>query len=82
LDTTNVLRKFMSLFSRLKTNQGDYHHFCTHEQEIATFSTRTIVLKDGNIIQIIKTIKGNNRQEEQLAKLPKEGHNYETIKFI
>ena len=41
----------------------------THEPDIASFSNRTILLKDGNIIQDNKNQKVQSATEE-LAKLP------------
>jgi len=69
---TRTSYEIMSLFQDLN-KQGITITFVTHEQDIATFSNRTIVLKDGNIIQ---DYKNHNIQsaEEQLAKLPKENH--------
>jgi putative ABC transport system ATP-binding protein len=62
----------MSLFQELN-KQGITITFVTHEPDIATFSSRTIVLKDGNVIQ---DDENNDVQsaEEHLANLPKENH--------
>lgn len=69
---TRTSYEIMSLFQELN-EQGITITFVTHEPDIATFSNRTIVLKDGNIIQ---DNKNDNRQSaaEALAKLPKEDH--------
>jgi putative ABC transport system ATP-binding protein len=69
---TRTSYEIMSLFQDLN-KQGITITFVTHEQDIATFSNRTIVLKDGNIIQDYKNHKVQSA-EEQLAKLPKEDH--------
>ena len=45
----------------------------THEPDIAAFSNRTIVLKDGDIMQDYKNHKAQSAAEH-LAKLPKEEH--------
>ena len=69
---TRTAYEIMSIFQDLN-KQGITIAFVTHEPDIATFSSRTIVLKDGNIIQ---DNKNHNIQsaEEQLVKLPKEDH--------
>lgn len=69
---TRTSYEIMSLFQDLN-KQGITITFVTHEQDIATFSNRTIVLTDG---QKIQDDKNHNIQsaEEQLAKLPKEDH--------
>ncbi len=46
----------MSIFQELN-KQGITIVFVTHEPDIASFSNRTIVLKDGNIIQDYKNPK-------------------------
>lgn len=67
---TRTSYEIMALFQDLN-KKGITITFVTHEPDIATFSNRTIVLKDGNIIQ---DFKNNNIQSaaEQLANLPKE----------
>ena len=67
---TRTSYEIMSLFQELN-KQGITITFVTHEPDIATFSSRTIVLKDGNIIQ---DYKNDNIQSaaEELAKLPKQ----------
>ncbi|RPE00824.1 ABC transporter ATP-binding protein [Aureibaculum marinum] len=69
---TRTSYEIMSLFQELN-QQGITITFVTHEPDIATFSSRTIVLKDGNII---KDYKNENIQDaaEHLANLPKEDH--------
>ena len=47
--------------------------FVTHEPDIAAFSSRTIVLKDGHIIKDFKNQKVQSAADE-LAKLPKEDY--------
>lgn len=47
---TKTSYEIMSLFQELN-KQGITITFVTHEPDIATFSSRTIVLKDGNIIK-------------------------------
>ena len=67
---TRTSYEIMSLFQDLNQN-GITITFVTHEPDIAAFSNRTIVLKDGDIMQDYK----NNKvllATEQLAKLPKE----------
>ena len=58
----------MSLFQDLNA-QGITITFVTHEPDIATFSNRTIVLKDGHIMQDYSNHKVQSAAE-QLAKLP------------
>jgi putative ABC transport system ATP-binding protein len=64
--------EIMSLFQDLN-KQGITITFVTHESDIAAFSKRTIILKDGNIIQDHENNKVLSAAE-QLAKLPKEDH--------
>jgi len=63
--------EIMSLFQDL--NKQVTITFVTHESDIAAFSKRTIILKDGNIIQDHENNKVLSAAE-QLAKLPKEDH--------
>lgn len=67
---TRTSYEIMSLFQALN-KQGITIVFVTHEPDIATFSSRTILLKDGNII---KDFANENIQSasDELAKLPKE----------
>lgn len=69
LDTRNSY-EIMALFQELN-NKGITIAFVTHEPDIASFSGRTIVLKDGHII---KDYSNDNVQvaANELAKLPKE----------
>ena len=69
---TRTSYEIMSLFQDLNS-QGITITFVTHEPDIATFSNRTIVLKDGNIIQ---DYENNNIQSAaaELAKLPQQDH--------
>ena len=67
---TRTAYEIMSIFQELN-EQGITIAFVTHEQDIATFSNRTIVLKDGNILQDYKNYKVLSATEE-LAKLPKQ----------
>ncbi|WP_111707657.1 ABC transporter ATP-binding protein [Lutibacter citreus] len=67
---TRTSYEIMSLFQELN-KQGITITFVTHEPDIATFSSRTIVLKDGHIIQDYKNHKVQSAADE-LAKLPKQ----------
>ncbi|MCL4105753.1 UNVERIFIED_CONTAM: hypothetical protein GTU68_028630 [Idotea baltica] len=67
---TRTSYEIMSLFQELN-KKGITITFVTHEPDIAAFSSRTVVLKDGNIIQDSKNLKILSAAEE-LAKLPKE----------
>lgn len=67
---TRTSYEIMSLFQDLN-KQGITITFVTHEPDIATFSNRTIVLKDGNIMQDFKNDKVQSAADE-LAKLPKQ----------
>ncbi|MCB4809003.1 ABC transporter ATP-binding protein [Tamlana sp. 62-3] len=69
---TRTSYEIMALFQELN-KQGITITFVTHEPDIATFSNRTIVLKDGDIIQDYKNHKVQSAAE-QLAKLPQENH--------
>ena len=62
----------MSLFKELN-KQGITITFVTHEPDIAMFSSRTIVLKDGHVIKDAKNDTILSAASE-LAKLPKEDH--------
>ncbi|GLB52249.1 ABC transporter ATP-binding protein [Neptunitalea chrysea] len=66
---TRTSYEIMSLFQKLNRN-GKTIVFVTHEPDIAAFSSRTIVLKDGNII---KDESNQNVQDaaKALAELPK-----------
>ncbi|MCW2118575.1 ABC transporter ATP-binding protein [Flavobacterium sp. 7A] len=69
---TRTSYEIMSLFQDLN-KQGITITFVTHEPDIAAFSNRTIVLKDGNVIQDFQN-KNVLSAAEQLAKLPPEKH--------
>ena len=69
---TRTAYEIMSIFQELN-KQGITIVFVTHEPDIAAFSKRTIVLKDGNIIQDYINHEVQSAAE-QLAKLPKEDH--------
>ncbi|MCG9792714.1 ABC transporter ATP-binding protein [Flavobacterium algicola] len=69
---TRTSYEIMSLFQELN-KQGITITFVTHEPDIATFSSRTIVLKDGNVISDYKN-EAIQSAAEQLANLPKENH--------
>jgi putative ABC transport system ATP-binding protein len=61
----------MALIQDLNINQGKTIVFVTHEPDIAAFSSRTVMLKDG---KIIKDSKNDNRRsaKDELAALPKQ----------
>ena len=67
---TRTSYEVMQLFQELNDN-GMTIAFVTHEPDIARFSKRTIVLKDGNIIKDEPVLNRLNAKEE-LAKLPME----------
>ncbi|WP_428742421.1 ABC transporter ATP-binding protein [Tenacibaculum sp.] len=69
---TKTSYEIMALFQELN-QQGITIAFVTHEPDIATFSNRTIILKDGEIIQ---DYKNHNIQSatEHLAALPIENN--------
>lgn len=67
---TRTSYEIMSLFQELN-QQGITITFVTHEPDIATFSSRTIVLKDGEVMQDFKNHKVHSAAD-QLAKLPKQ----------
>ncbi|GAA3640092.1 ABC transporter ATP-binding protein [Flavivirga jejuensis] len=69
---TRTSYEIMSLFQELN-KQGITITFVTHEPDIATFSNRTIVLKDGHIMQDYNNYNVQSAAV-QLAKLPKEPH--------
>ncbi len=71
LDTRNSY-EIMSIFQELNS-KGITIAFVTHEPDIAAFSSRTIVLKDGHIIKDFKNQKVQTAADE-LAKLPKEDY--------
>ncbi|SHJ37360.1 ABC transporter ATP-binding protein [Pseudozobellia thermophila] len=69
---TRTSYEIMSLFQELN-EKGITITFVTHEPDIATFSSRTIVLKDGNIL---KDYLNDDIQSaaKELAALPVEDH--------
>ena len=67
---TRTSYEIMSLFQDLN-KQGITITFVTHESDIAKFSNRTIVLKDGKIMQDYNNLNVQSAAE-QLAKLPKQ----------
>ncbi|MFI8604077.1 ABC transporter ATP-binding protein [Cellulophaga baltica] len=67
---TRTSYEIIALFQELN-RQGKTIIFVTHEPDIASFSTRTIVLKDGQIIKEEKNTNIKNAKEE-LAAIPKE----------
>ncbi|MDV7188325.1 ABC transporter ATP-binding protein [Lutibacter sp. TH_r2] len=67
---TRTSYEIMSLFQHLN-KQGITIAFVTHEPDIATFSNRTVVLRDGNIIKDYKNTNILSAAEE-LEKLPKQ----------
>ncbi|MCL4170697.1 UNVERIFIED_CONTAM: hypothetical protein GTU68_002659 [Idotea baltica] len=67
---TRTAYEIMSIFQELN-KQGITIVFVTHEPDIALFSHRTIVLRDGNIIKDYKNTNILSAAEE-LAKLPKQ----------
>ncbi len=67
---TRTSYEIMSLFQELN-KKGITITFVTHEPDIATFSNRTIVLKDGGIMQDYNNHDIQSAAEE-LAKLPKQ----------
>ena len=67
---TRTSYEIMALFQELN-KQGITITFVTHEPDIATFSSRTIVLKDGSIMQDYNNYNIQSAANE-LAKLPKQ----------
>lgn len=65
---TRTSYEVMALFQELNNN-GITIGFVTHEPDIAQFSTRTIYLKDGNIIKD-EMVQNRLNAVEELAKLP------------
>jgi len=66
---TRTSYEILSLIQELNQQQKKTIVFVTHEPDIATFSSRTITLKDGKIIK--DTANGNIRSaKEALAALP------------
>lgn len=69
---TRTSYEIMSLFQELN-RKGITITFVTHEPDIATFSSRTVVLKDGMVIQDFQN-KNVQSAAEHLANLPKDNH--------
>lgn len=69
---TRTSYEVMSLFQELNS-QGMTIAFVTHEPDIATFSSRTLVLKDGNIISDTENLDVQDAKKE-LDKLPVQNH--------
>ncbi len=69
---TRTSYEIMSLFQELN-EKGITITFVTHEPDIATFSKRTIVLKDGILVKDTLNEKIASAAKE-LAQLPKENH--------
>lgn len=69
---TRTSYEIMSLFQELN-EKGITITFVTHEPDIATFSSRTIILKDGNIIKDYLN-KDIQSAATELAALPVEDH--------
>lgn len=67
---TRTSYEIMAMFQKLNT-QGKTIVFVTHEPDIAAFSKRTIVLKDGKIIKDTPVDNPSNASE-MLEQLPKE----------
>lgn len=67
---TRTSYEIMSLFQELN-KKGITITFVTHEPDIAAFSSRTVVLKDGNIMQDYKNHNILSATDE-LEKLPKQ----------
>lgn len=64
---TKTSYEVMELFQELN-DKGSTIGFVTHEDDIAQFSKRTVVLKDGNIISD-KAVENRFFATEELAKL-------------
>ncbi|MDF0709083.1 ABC transporter ATP-binding protein [Flagellimonas okinawensis] len=69
---TRTSYEIMSLFQELN-KRGKTIAFVTHEPDIAEFSGRTVILKDGHIIKDEMNTNINDAARE-LAALPKEAH--------
>ncbi|MBL86454.1 MAG: ABC transporter ATP-binding protein [Winogradskyella sp.] len=69
---TKTSYEIMTLFQELNA-KGITITFVTHEPDIAAFSSRTVVLKDGEILQDYKNHKVQSAAEH-LAKLSLENH--------
>ncbi|MEL1242821.1 ABC transporter ATP-binding protein [Flavobacterium sp. DGU11] len=67
---TRTSYEIMALFQKLNS-EGKTIAFVTHEPDIAVFSSRTIILKDGNIIKD-EALAGRQDAATALAALPTE----------
>lgn len=67
---TRTSYEIMALFQKLN-DAGKTIAFVTHEHDIALFSKRTIVLRDGHITKD-SLVEGRSNAQEALAQLPKE----------
>lgn len=66
---TRTSYEIMALLQDLNREQGKTIVFVTHEPDIAAFSSRTVMLKDGRVIK--DTLNGNVKSaREALAALP------------
>jgi putative ABC transport system ATP-binding protein len=66
---TRTSYEIMALFQELNQQQGKTIVFVTHEPDIAAFSSRTITLKDGKVVNDSKNQKVRSARE-MLAELP------------
>lgn len=66
---TRTSYEIMSLMQELNQQQGKTIVFVTHEPDIAAFSSRTIILKDGRVIQD-KQNQNIRSAKQMLAELP------------
>lgn len=66
---TRTSYEIMSLMQELNQQQGKTIVFVTHEPDIAAFSSRTIILKDGRVIQD-KQNQNIRSAQQMLAELP------------
>jgi putative ABC transport system ATP-binding protein len=69
---TRTSYEIMALFQKLNS-EGKTIGFVTHEPDIATFSSRTIVLKDGNLIKD-EMVQNRQNAAAALAALPVDEH--------
>jgi putative ABC transport system ATP-binding protein len=61
----------MALIQELNEQQGKTIVFVTHEPDIASFSSRTIMLKDGKVIKDSRN-ESKRSAREMLESLPKQ----------
>lgn len=75
---TRTSYEIMSLMQELNNEQGKTIVFVTHEPDIAAFSNRTIILKDGLLLQ--DNLNQNVRSARQmLAELTENKHNQDKV---